>query len=385
MQDGFLSSMKLLDRYIFSELLKVFLISAAAVTLVLYLDKFLLIADMLVRWGVGIVDLFLLILYLAPAYLAVTIPMSVLVATVVVFNHFSATNEWTAMKVGKWSFLRLLAPGIAFSCMSWVLSSAIIFIALPWGNQSYKDLIHDLIHNRTRIEIEPRVFNREFSNLILYVKQREKDSHFKGIFISNMGKPEAPQIISAEEGFLQKSADASKIHFQLKKGTIHEVNRSAGNYQTVNFDGYDLIMDIPAPVRMTTKPFVADRELSPGELVERIEQYERQGLKTSGPAVELSKKFSIPFACLVFALLGIPLGIQSGGAGKTGGLAICLGIILAYYFCLISSQDLGKLGAINPYLSVWIPNIAVLLPAIFMAYKMQKESSVRILGKKIKH
>lgn len=377
--------MKLLDRYIFSELLKVFLISSGAVTGILYLDKFLLIADMLVRWGVGIWDLVLLILYLAPAYLAVTIPMSVLVATVVVFNHFSATNEWTAMKVGKWSFLRLLGPGIVFACTACFLCGAIIFIALPWGNQSYKDLVRDLTTNGARIELEPRVFNRDFRNLILYAGAKEKDSHFKGVFISNMRNSRVPQIISAEEGFLLKSPDPSKIHFQLKKGTIHEVNRGEQNYQTVNFDGYDLIMDIPAPVRMTTKPFVADRELSPSELIERIKQYERQGLITSGPAVELSKKFSIPFACLVFALLGIPLGIQSGGSGKSGGLAICLGIILAYYFCLISSQDLGKLRAINPYLSVWIPNIVALLPAIYLAYKMQRESSIRILGKRKKH
>jgi lipopolysaccharide export system permease protein len=375
--------MKILDRYIVGELLKVFLISMGAITGVLYLDKFLLMAEMLIRWGVGFLDMLRLIVYLAPAYLAVTIPMSVLVATVIVFNHFSSTNEWTAMKVGKWSFLRLLGPGIVFACTAYFLSSAIIFVALPWGNQSYKELIHDLTINHTPINIKPNVFNREFNNLTLYVKEKEKDSHFKGIFISNMRKPESPQIISAEEGFLIKSPDTSKIRFQLKKGTIHEVNPSVGNYQTVNFDGYDLIMDIPAPVRMSAKAFVADRELSPRELIERIKFFKNQGLKFSGPAVELSKKFSIPFSCLVFALLGIPLGIQSGDSGKSGGLAICLGIVLAYYFCLISSQNLGMLGTINPYLSVWIPNIVALLPAIYLTYKMQSEHG--ILQKLMRH
>ncbi|MDA0692100.1 MAG: LptF/LptG family permease [Nitrospinae bacterium] len=373
--------MKILDRYIIGELLKVFFISMGAITGVLYLDKFLLMAEMLVRWGVGILDMLRLIVYLAPAYLAVTIPMSVLVATVVVFNHFSSTNEWTAMKVGKWSFFRLLGPGVIFACTAYFISSAIIFVALPWGNQSYKDLIHTLTINHTPINIKPNVFNRDLNNLTLYVKEKEKDSHFKGIFISNMRKPDAQQIISAEEGFLIKSPDASKIHFQLKKGTIHEVNRSVGNYQTINFDGYDLIMDVPAPVKTTA--YVADRELSPGELIERIKLFKRQGLKASGPAVELSKKFSIPFACLVFALLGIPLGIQSGDSGKSGGLAICLGIVLAYYFCLISSQNLGMLGTLNPYLSVWIHNIVALLPAIYLTYKMQNETG--ILQKLIRH
>lgn len=365
--------MKILDRYIVGELMKVFLISMGAITGVLFLDKFLLMAEMLIRWGVGILDMLRLVVYLAPAYLSVTIPISVLVATVIVFNHFSSTNEWTAMKVGKWSFLRLLGPGVVFACVAYFLSSTIIFVALPWGNQSYKELIHDLTINHTPINIKPNVFYREFPNLTLYVKEKEKASHFKGIFISNRRQADAPQIISAEEGFLIKSPDASKIRFQLKKGTIHEVNKSAGNYQTVNFDGYDLILDIPVPVKMSTKAFVSDRELSPSELIARIKFFKSQGLKIFGPAVELSKKFSIPFTCLVFALLGIPLGIQSGGSGKSGGLAICLGIIIAYYFCLISSQNLGMTGTINPYLSVWIPNIVTLLPAIYLAYKIQKE------------
>jgi lipopolysaccharide export system permease protein len=368
--------MKILDRYIIAELLKVFFISAGAITGVLYLDKFLLMAEMLVRWGVGVGDMLRLILYLAPAYLAVTIPMSVLVASVVVFNHFSSTHQWTAMKVGKWSFLRVLGPGAVFACTAYFISSAIIIVALPWGNQSYKELIHDLTVNHTPINIKPKVFNRDLNNLTLYVREKETDSHFKGIFISNTRKPGVSQVISAEEGFLIKSPDSSKIHFQLKKGTIHENDKNAGNYQTVNFDGYDLIMDVPAPARMSAKAFVADRELSPGELIERIKFFKSQGLKISGPAVELSKKFSIPFACLVFALLGIPLGIQCGDSGKPGGLAFCLGIVLAYYFCLISSQNLGMLGTINPYLSVWIPNILVFLPALYLAYKMQKETGI---------
>ena len=366
--------MKILDRYIFCELLKVFFIGMGAITGVLYLDKFLLMTEMLVRWGVGIRDMLRLVVYLAPAYLAVTIPMSVLVATVVVFNHFSSTNEWTAMKAGKWGFLRLLGPGVVFACTAYFFSSAIIQVALPWGNQSYKELTHELAVSHTPIDIKPNVFNRKFDNLVLYVREKESDSHFKGVFISHTRKPGVSQIISAQEGFLRKSPDPAKIRFQLKKGTIHEVNRNAGNYQTVNFDGYDLIMDLPAPVRMPA--FAAERELSPRELIERIKLFKRQGLKISRPAVELSKKFSIPFACLVFALLGIPLGLHSGDSGKSGGLAICLGIVIAYYFCLITSQDLGALGTINPYLSVWIPNIVALLGGVYL---MQKESG--ILGK----
>ena len=369
----FIMAMKTLDRYIFNELLKVFLISAGGITLLLYLDKFLLMTEMLVSQGVSLFDLIRLVLYLSPAYLAVTVPMSVLVAVVVVCNQFAASNEWTAMKAAQWSFLRLLQPVALFSCVAYLIANAIIFYALPWGNQSYKALIFDHIQNRHHFEIQPNVFNTHFDNLTLLVGEKKEASHFKKIFIKNSMTPGVSQVISAQEGIFKRVPDSPVIHLQLKHGTIHEAHVTQGNYQTVNFDGYDLTLTLPRPLQLDKKAFVGNRELSPRELVRKIEEFKEKGLKYSGPAVELSKKFSIPFACLVFGLLGIPLGLQFKSAGKSGSFAVSFGVILAYYFCLITTQDLGRLGILNPYLSVWIANAILLVFGIYLGLKLQKE------------
>ena len=367
--------MKTLDKYIFNELLKVFLISAGGITLLLYLDKFLLMTEMLVSQGVSLFNLMRLVIYLSPAYLAVTVPMSVLVAVVVVCNQFSATNEWTAMRVAKWSFLRLLQPVALFSCLAYLIANAIILYALPWGNQSYKSLIFDHIQKRHHFEIQPNVFNTHFDNLTLLVGEKKQASHFKQIFIENSRTPGLSQVISAQEGIFQRIPDSPVIHLRLKNGIIHETHATQGNYQTVNFDGYDLTLTLPSPLQLDKKAFVGNRELSPRELVQKIREFKENGLKYSGPAVELSKKFSIPFACLVFGLLGIPLGLLFKSAGKSGSFAVSLGIILAYYFCLITTQDLGRLGLLNPYLSVWIPNAILLVLGVYLGMKLQKEIS----------
>ena len=98
-----------------------------------------------------------------------------------------------------------------------------------------------------------------------------------------------------------------------------------------------------------------------------------KGLPTSGPEVELSKKFSIPFTCLLFAFLGAPLGIKTSRSGKSGSFGVTVAVIMVYYVGLILTQNLGRIGKIHAYTSVWIPNIILIVVVIYVVYKMQKE------------
>ena len=149
---------KTIDKYIFKELFKIFIISTGALTTLLYLDKFLFMAEMIVNRGVSSWELLLIMIYISPAFLALTIPMSVLFASVISFNQFSANNEWIAMKACNRSFLELMKPVACFGLFAYFLANIIMFWALPWGNQSYKILIYDIIKNRANVEIKPNIF-----------------------------------------------------------------------------------------------------------------------------------------------------------------------------------------------------------------------------------
>jgi len=104
-----------------------------------------------------------------------------------------------------------------------------------------------------------------------------------------------------------------------------------------------------------------------------------KGLPTFGPEVELSKKFSIPFTCLLFAFLGAPLGIKSSRSGKSGSFGITVAVIMVYYVALIMTQNLGRIGKIHSYTSVWIPNIILIFMVVYTTYKMQKELPFKFL------
>ncbi|PIQ96809.1 MAG: hypothetical protein COV67_07525 [Nitrospinae bacterium CG11_big_fil_rev_8_21_14_0_20_56_8] len=361
-----------IDRYILSELLKLFILSVGALTFLMFLDKFLFIAELIVNRGVTFFEILKILAFISPAILALTIPMSVLVASVAAFNQFSTYNEFIAMKASTWSYLQLMRPVVYFSLIAYLLANLVMFLALPWGNLSYKKLIYNIIQNRADLDIKPNVFNKDFDKLIFLVKDRN-DTQMGGIFLADMSNTEVSKVITAREGFIMPNRETLKIQLQLKNGTIHELRKSRSEYQTLNFDRYDLTLNLPAAERLKEEALVGNRELSLKQNLERIEELKKKGLPLNGPQVELSKKFSIPFTCLLFGLMGAPLGIHSRRSGKSGGFALCIMVILIYYIGLISTQNLGRLGEINPYLSVWIPNFVFLGVAGYFTYKMEKD------------
>ena len=180
--------------------------------MLMFLDKFLFLAEMIINRGVSVLEVVRIMTYISPAFLALTIPMSVLIASVVTFNQFSAYNEWVAMKACNMSFLRLMKSVMIFSVFGYLLANIVMFYALPWGNLSYKKLIYDIIQNRATLDIKPNVFNRDFKNLVLFTRDKKADSTLKHIFIADTTSPETPKIITADEGLIIPNPKILKIH-----------------------------------------------------------------------------------------------------------------------------------------------------------------------------
>ena len=164
-----------------------------------------------------------------------------------------------------------------------------------------------------------------------------------------------------------------KIRLELKSVTIHELGDKLSEYQTIKFDTYELNLSLPDTVQLEKEALVGHRELSINLLLKQIKEFKKKGLPTFAAKVELSKKFAIPFTCLLFGLLGAPLGIYSSRGGKSGSFATSIMVILLYYMGLIFAQNMGKSGQIEPYSSIWIPNIIILCVIFYTSYKMQKD------------
>jgi len=295
-------SINIIDRYILRELIKIFLITVGALTTVLYLDKFLFIAENIVNRGVSILEVFLIIVYISPSYLALTVPISVLVASVATFNQFSASNEWVAMKSCHLSFMQTMRPVLIFSIFTYIVAVIIMVYALPWGNYAYKQKTYEIIKNRADINIKPNILNYDFKDLVIIAKKRAKKFQFIDILIADTTQSKSPKIITAKQAIILPNKESLKIRLELTSGSIHELGDKFSEYQTINFDTYELNLYLSDTAQLEKDALVGHRELSINLLLKQIKDFENKGLPTFAAKVELSKKFASPshVYCLVY-------------------------------------------------------------------------------------
>jgi len=373
--------MKIIHRYIFTEILKVFALSTMFLTMVMFLDKAMFMTDLILNRGLTMLEVGRMVLYISPIFLSITIPISVLVATVVAFNQFSADNELVVMKSCGWSFMYLLRPVLLFSFLAYITTNIIIFYALPLGNQALKQMIFEIVKTRANIDIKPNVFNRDFDNMVLMIKEKNGQNGFKGVFIADSSFKGSTKVILSEQGFIMTDPANLRIQLQLRNGSIHDLAKQGEDYQIMKFDRYDLTLDIPGTEQLKKKRILKPREMSISELRQRIKENENRAWQDDVEKVELSKRFSIPLTCILFGVIGVPLGITSRRSGKSGGFVFAILIILMYYVGLVLMQNFGRSGGINPYFSVWIPNIVLFIFTVYVSYKTQKEMPFRTLNK----
>lgn len=366
--------MNKVQRYILKELFIVLIIAVGALTGALFLDKLLYLTEIIVNKGVPFKTVAKMITYIAPAFLVLTVPMGVLMASVVTFSRLSADSEIIALKAGGFSFSQLLVPVMFLSILTYILNSLLMIYALPWGNQSFRELLFDILRSQAKYEIKSKLFNNDFKNMIIYINEKDmNNSLMKGIFISETIKNGENRIINATEGILISDKKSFVVQLKLKDGTIHRIGKDKKNYRTIKFDQYNLEMKIPGPEGISGKLLRGNRELSISKLKEKIARLKKTGKSFNNELVELNKKFSLPFTCLILGFIGAPLGIKWSRSEKSGSFAISLVVIVFYYILLLTGESLGDSGNLHPFLAMWTPNFIIFIVACYLVYKIANE------------
>jgi lipopolysaccharide export system permease protein len=123
--------------YILKEILPIFLIGMMVFTIILLMDKILKLIEMIVTRGVSLSDILMLLLYLSPSFLIFTIPMSVLLSTLISFGRLSGDSEITAFKASGLSLYQLFLPVSIFSIAAYS-SPRFVSSTAPWGNHGFR-------------------------------------------------------------------------------------------------------------------------------------------------------------------------------------------------------------------------------------------------------
>lgn len=349
--------MKLIDRYILRELASSFFIGLSLFTFILMMGKVLRLVELLIIKRVDLLTVLRLFLYILPYSLVVTIPLAVLLASLAAYSRLSSDGEVVALKATGWSLRRLMLPAAILGGLAYLATSFIALTVLPQSFHAYKDLAFRLAKQKATVGLQEGVFNSPSPGLILYIHQlQEEASTLRGIFLVDGRNPSAEQVVIASEGKVFSDSERGRLLLQLSQGSLQiSPSDQPGRYRFLSFALYDLSVSIEG-VAGPLERSKGNQEMTLRELKAEIQALKAQGENFRPFEVELYRKFAIPFACLIFALLGTPIGIKIKRGGRGASFALSFAFALLYYLLLVAGEALGNRGQLHPALAMWMPN-----------------------------
>lgn len=433
-------------RYIYRELIFPFFFSIGVVTFILLVNFLLKSVDRLLGKGLQF-SVLIEFLYLNLAWIiAMSVPMAVLVASLMAYGRLAEDNEITAMRASGISFFTILGPGIVFGTVIAVLMVYFSNNILPDFNHKARLLAGDIYRLRPGLTIEPGYFMDDIPDYSIYVESKKGES-LRQITIYNKDQFDTQTTIYADSGFL--AVDGNTILFTLFSGQIHELNlENMADYRRIDFKKHRIAIPVDnmmlerrdtarrgdremsialmrkeiakyseehkkilykinkltmselgrkAPAKMETLEKIIEAEknkntkaLPPLQAIQknaRLNTLKNRVKGESGLAfsyqkqinkynVEIEKKFSIPFACIMFILIGAPLGVMTRKGGITVAATLSIAFFLLYYVFLIGGEELADMVIISPFWAMWTPNLIILIIGIYLIYYTSHEQRI---------
>jgi lipopolysaccharide export system permease protein len=347
---------RILDRYIVRETLLPFVIALVVFTFVLIIPFILDLAEELIEKGVPWPIILQLMATLLPATLGLTIPMALLLGILVAFGRLSADREIVVLMACGVSPYRLLRPVLGLATVAAGVTFYIMVRAIPDANQLHREIALKIVADRAEGQVRARQFFEDFPNTVLYVRDIPPEGGWNDVFAADMRTPGQPVIYTARRGRMLIDRQARTIEMVLQDGAQHTTKAAdPATYEIVRFQQLIVALD-PESVFQSTLPR-GEREMTIEELRARIRELQANQLPYHNPVMEIHKKFSIPIACFVFALIGVGLGVSNRKDGKLASFVLGIGVIFAYYVVMFTSEAMTKGALLPSWLAMWVPNM----------------------------
>ena len=381
--------MSLLSRAVFREVLSGSVLGALLFTFVLFLQRLGRLFEILVRSSASpgmVAHLFLLSI---PFTLTFTIPLGVLVGTLIALSRMAGDSEIVAMRAAGVPGRRVMPPVLLLAALGLAITAGATLWLTPYSLWKTDHLLHDIVASQLTAEVEPRIFEEQFPNTILYVGDvtfaaQTKSGpvyRWKKIFMADTSAPEsrntdghergdAPRITVAADALAIPDVAHNRIQLSLRNGSSHEVTKDVTQYITTSFPLSEQLLEAQRPnevhlvkavTEIDTVPLYRmayrDRTLDPEKVIES--------------RIELQQRLALPPACVILALIGIPLGLSSRKGGKSTAFVVTVFLAFLYYMGLITLIGLAKQRTLPVGVAVWLPNSVFALVALVLLARLE--------------
>ncbi|HAJ94267.1 MAG TPA: LPS export ABC transporter permease LptG [Synergistaceae bacterium] len=316
------------------------------------------IADLIIKNGVPLGIVVRLFLYYLPKMAATAIPMSCLLAALLGFNKLSTNSELVALKSSGISFTRIIKPVII---MAFFVSMGAFFInetLVPVSERAAANVMAYEVFKQSPPVFRDKVFLKEESGgelkRVIYVNRIDiKNGKMSDVIVQEFEKGLLSRLVSAEKG---EWIDGS---WWLEEGKVFEITKDNDVSLLFTFDKQALQLDLnPEEAARTAR---TPDEMALNELIREISMMKQKGMDVSKIVMILNLRFSVPWACLVLAIVGAAVGSRPQRSSSGMGLGLSVIIVFVYYVILSFTQSLGDAGYLHPVFAAWIANIVFLI------------------------
>jgi lipopolysaccharide export system permease protein len=357
---------KLLDSYIANEFWQPLLFGVGIVTGVWFgADQLRTIFNLVMRAGVPWDMAFTILGLHLPEIIVLTIPIGVLLGTLLVFNRLSGDSEIIALRTSGISFYRIMVAPLIFGILTSLVSFAINEFIVPPANRLSKKLEFLALYkselpggtaNFTYMERNKdltldRVFYIGFYN----------GREINNVIILDFTRDKLVQIICAKSGIWDRG------EWVLNKGRTYAVSGDSDITRILQFKNL-VIPGIHNAQKALESSNVTPKEMNMLELGNYVNILKESNSVTNDLLVRLYQKVTQPLACLIVALAGAPLGLLARRSRTNIGLIYSAIVVFLYYVLQSSSGALGEAGRISPVMAAWLPNMVIGALGVIILY-----------------
>ena len=364
--------MRTLTRYILGEILSHGLIGCVIFTFILFMKELPRILEMVVHNSSTFTSVVQVFLFTLPNFFMVTVPMAVLVGVLLGFSRLAADSEIIAMRasgLGIGYFVRVASIVAVGGTLLGLVNSLVI---APRANQAIMAM-EKALAMQTSYEIEPRVFDEEFHNFVLYVQDVRSGTgaaHWYQVFMADTSDHINPQITTAASAIVanNSSRDSGQmLLMRLRDGSRHET--VAGQAQQYNISTFDFT-DLPLTSSQQSETHLGRLDTNIFAMPMSELRQRSHGPDGKRFMIEIHKRFAYPAACLVLMLVGVPLGVTSRRGGKSFAWIFTIVLVFIYYLLSSTGIALGKQNWISAFFAVWSANLLFAAGGLFLLWQM---------------
>jgi lipopolysaccharide export system permease protein len=356
--------LSLSDRIVLREILWPLAVGLLAILQLLVVIQLLQLNEIVFGSAVTLIDLAQVTTALAPHFMVVAVPLAFMLGVQLGVGRLAGDSELLAFSAAGMHPLRLLRVPVVVAVLLALGVAALAHWAEPWGLQQLNRVLNRVIKRNLETGLTSGVFNDGLPRFMIYVANQTgvpKHREWQGVLIEDDVGDGAPLLALAETGRVEDTEGEAMV-VRLRDGELHRVE--AHGETVAHFKEGTFLVGVQDPVALKNRFSQNESQLTGDMLRARIRDLKKAGNREDAARLELElvRRWAVPFACLAFAFLGVPLAAMATGTRGTAYL-ITLGAFMAFYTMSRISVALAE-GGWNAWIAGLAPDLVVALAGV---------------------